>query len=752
MTHHMTLKARPLIIAVLVVGSSLAGPLSSRSVTSSDEHTAQPEAQRCVAALSGASAVESLPLSFEKNVGQTDERVQFLARGAGYTLFLAQAEATLLLQRADEKLRMERASVRARGNVFPGRSPSSPAESASQAVLRLKPVEAAARPSAEGVEELPGRVNYFLGNDPARWRTGIPTYAKVKYTEVYPGVDLVYYGRQGQLEYDFIVAPGARPEAIRLRLEGADRVQLDSDGDLLASVAGGSVRMKKPVVYQDLAGERRTIPARYILTGRDQVAFEISSYDRTRPLVIDPVVLYSTYLGGSLGEIGAGLAVDIVGNMYVAGTTTSADFPLSRAIQSSPGGNSDVFVARLNPAGTVLVYASYLGGSNNDEAAGLAIDGFGNAYLTGVTASANFPTAFALQAVFGGETDAFVAALSPGGGSFIYSTYLGGTREDAASDIVVDGLGNAYVTGITRSVNFPTTVGAFDRGCGTDVLCNGGVLDAFVTKLNSRGSALVYSTFLGGSGVDVGAGIAVSGGNAYVVGFTESTNFPLQRPFQPQPRGGRDAFVTRLNSAGSGLVYSTYLGGTGNDAAARVAVDGLGNAHIVGVTDSTNFPTAVPLQATHGGDEDAFVTKMNAAGTRLIYSTYLGGSEADRGADVVVDLTGVAHVVGTTRSANFPTANPLQAALNGSSDVFVARIGGPQGLALTFSTFLGGSGEEIGFRVATDVSGNTYVTGATSSTDFPTRNPLRPTSGGGADAFVTKIGEPIPTPPPGSSP
>ncbi len=743
MMRHKTSKVRSLVVALLIVGSFWEGPLLSPRGASRVPSSVRSSAKTPAATPARTRVGENLPLSFERNFGQTDEAVDFLARGPGYTLFLAGAEATLVLQQREERAPS--------GRTPAGRSGSRTRASGSPTGVHVTLAGRAARVSAVGLDELPGRINYFLGSDPKRWRTGIPTYATVKYTNVYPGVDLVYYGHQGQLEYDFIVAPGAHPEAIAMRMEGATRLELESDGDILATVAGGSLRMKKPIVYQEVAGQRRLISARYVVTGADRVAFEIGRYDRTRPLIIDPVVLYSTYLGGRLGEIGTGLAVDLVGNMYLAGITTSPDFPLSRAIQATAGGDSDVFVARLNPAGTGLVYASYLGGSNADEATGLAIDSFGNAFLTGVTASANFPTARALQAVFGGETDAFIAALSPGGSAFIYSTYLGGTREDVASDIAVDTLGNVYVTGATRSVNFPTTVGAFDRGCGTDVLCNGGALDAFVTKLNPRGSALLYSTFLGGSGVDVGTGIAVSGGNAHVVGFTESADFPTQRPFQATSRGGREVFVTKLNSFGSGLLYSSFLGGTGNDVAARVAVDGLGNAHVVGTTDSSDFPTAVPVQATRGGDEDAFVTKVNATGTRLIYSTYLGGSNADRGADVVVDLTGVAHVVGTTQSADFPTAHPLQAALNGSSDVFVVRIGGPQGLALTFSTFLGGSGEEIGFRVATDVSGNTYVTGATSSTDFPAVNPLRPTNGGGADAFVTKIGEPIPTPPPAGS-
>jgi hypothetical protein len=492
-------------------------------------------------------------------------------------------------------------------------------------------------------------------------------------------------------------------------------------------------------------GARQEIAATYTLGRNDQIGFRVDAYDPSQPLVIDPVLLYSTYLGGSLGDIGSGINVDLSSNAYITGSTVSLDFPTEHGFQAIAGGGRDVFVARISPLGVDLAYATYLGGSGDDDATGVGVDPFGNAVVVGITSSRNFPTVNALQTLPGGETDAFVAMFRPGGATLIYSTYLGGFGEDGATDVIVDSNGAAYVTGATRSVNFPTTVGAVDRTCGTDALCNGGVFDAFVTKLNSRGSILNYSTFLGGARADVARGITVDGsGNAYVTGITESTDYPTKGAVQPVPGGGADAFVTKLGPRAGGLAYSTYLGGGGPDSGARLAVDSVGNATVIGTTVSTNFPTAAPLQPANAGGEDAFVTKFNASGAVLIYSTYLGGGNDDRGSDVGVDFGGVAHIVGTTRSPNVPTKKAIQAAYGGGdSDAFVARLA-PRGGSILFSTFFGGSGEDIGARVAVDVSAVTFVTGTTLSTNFPTKNPLRPASGM-ADAFALKIGEPPPT-------
>ncbi|MBI2877536.1 MAG: SBBP repeat-containing protein, partial [Candidatus Tectomicrobia bacterium] len=567
-------------------------------------------------------------------------------------------------------------------------------------------------PQVEGVEPLPGKSHYFIGNDPQKWRTDLPTYARVQYKGVYPGIDLVFYGNQRQLEYDLLVAPGADPKAIRLAFTGADRLSLDAEGNLVLHIARGEILQRAPLIYQEMNGTRERISGRYVLQGKDRVGFEVSAYDPTRPLVIDPVLAYSTYLGGSEDlDFGNGIAVDGPGNAYVTGNAQSDDFPTTLGAWQPAygGGNSDAFVTKLAPNGA-LVYSTYLGGSSKDFGTGIAADASGNAvYVTGATFSLDFRTtlgAFDMACGSDGNCDApfpggpgvadiFVTKLNAAGSAPIYSTYLGGSSADFGHGIAVDGSGNAYVTGMTLSANFPTfpTPGALDATCGTDGNCNPGPSgpqsDAFVTQLNPAGSGLVYSTYLGGSGNeggggDISGGIAVDGsGNAYVTGSTDSPDFPTVNPLQAAFAGGfTDAFVAKLNAAGSALAYSTYLGGNDGDYGEDIAVDSSGNAHVTGSTSSSNFPTRNSLQATlAGGFLDAFVTKLNAAGSGLIYSTYLGGSGPvegttgrDAGHGIAVDGSGRAYVAGDTSSTDFPIANALQPASGGSLDAFIARI------------------------------------------------------------------------------
>jgi hypothetical protein len=641
-----------------------------------------------------------LPLSFEPNRGQTDARVMFLARVSGYTLFVTSTEA-----------------------VFAGRDGS---------VERMKLLGANRKMRIEPLDKQPGISNYFIGNDPSKWRTNVANYGRVALREVYPGIDLIFYGNERQLEYDWVVAPGADPKQIRVRCEGADPVRKNADGDLVLSA---SLRQKKPLIRQ----EGRRIEGGYVVHGRE-VAFQVARYDATRPLVIDPVLVYSTYLGGSGNDQGNGIAVDGAGNAYVTGTTASTNFPTTNPLQASNGGVGDAFVTKINAAGSALVYSTYLGGSGNDEGRGIAVDGAGNAYVTGTTTSTNFPTASPLQASYGGSyVEAFVTKINSLGNALLYSTYLGGSGGDEGRSIAVDGAGNAYVTGTTASTNFPTA--------NPLQASNGGGADAFVTKINAAGSTLVYSTYLGGSGQDGGNGIAVDGsGNAYVTGTTSSTNFPTKNALQASYAGGNtDAFVTKINAAGSALVYSTYLGGSSPDEGKGIAVDGSGNAYVTGYTiDSSSpyFPTKNALQALNAGGQDAFVTKISAAGS-LVYSTFLGGSDgSDLGSGIAVDTLGNAYVTGQTDSTNFPTNNPLQT----NNDVgtyryraFVSKINAA-GSSLAYSTYLGGSdGTELGNGIAVDGSGNAYVTGWTTSTNFPTANPLQASYGGGADAFVVSI-------------
>jgi hypothetical protein len=605
-----------------------------------------------------------------------------------------------------------------------------------------------AAPAVVGLDPLRGQVNYFLGNDAAKWHTHISTFAKVEYQNVYPGINLDYYGHRGQLEYDFVVAPGVDPHVIELSFSGADQLTIDGRGDLVLQAGGQDIIQHKPVVYQEVNGSRQEIPSAFVLSTdhspltTHQVGFRLGGYDRSRPLVIDPVLSYSTYLGGSDQDIGYGIAADPnTGDALVTGITYSADFPTANAWQPHLGGDyaTNAFVTRLSADGSALVYSTYLGGSGGESGTGIAVDpSTGDALITGSTQSTDFPTVNPLQPNNGGGTDAFVARLSADGSKLVYSTYLGGSGYDQGYGIAVDpNSGDALITGSTQSTDFPT-VNPLQPN-------NGGGTDAFVARLSADGSTLVYSTYLGGSDADYGGGIAVdpNTGDALVAGVTQSTNFPTANALQPNWHGGTDAFVARLSADGSTLVYSTYLGGSGNDSGGGIAVDpNTGDAFVTGETSSTNFPTANAWQPSYGGGEgDAFVARIKADGSALVYSTYLGGSDTDLGSGIAVDPnTGDALVTGLTTSTNFPTVNPLQPNNGGGADAFVARLSA-DGSALVFSTYLGGSGSEHGHGIGVDANtGDALVTGLTTSTNFPTVNPLQPTYGGGSgDAFVARI-------------
>ena len=688
-----------------------------------------------------------LPLSFEANQGQTDSQVKFLSRSGSHSLFLTSTEAVLTLSKLPAH-RVGKRYLAAHQTQYKEIETLNRAEEVSAAggpgtVLRMKLVGASPAPHVGGLRELQGKVNYFIGNDPKQWRTNVPTYAEVKYRNVYPGVDLVYYGNQQQLEYDFIVAPGADLRVIRLAFEGVGKAQVDESGDLMLRTADGEIRQHRPIVYQEVGGNKREIASRYLIEGADQVGFEVAEYDAARPLVIDPVLDYSTYLGGGGGDAGVGIAVDSARNAYVMGITNSSDFPTMNPLQPASGGSIDTFVAKLNPAGSALVYSTYLGGGGIDFGNSIAVDSAGNAYVTGNADSSNFPTANALQPTNSGYYDAFVTKLNAAGSALVYSTYLGGSGFDRGDGITVDSSGNAYLSGDTISTDFPTANPLQPALGGGEIYG-----DAFVTKLNASGSALVYSTYLGGSGDEIGNGIAVdASGNAYVAGAT-SGNFPTTAgAFQPIYDGSEDAFAARLNSAGSLLIYSTYLGGSNADLGLSIAADSSGNAYVVGWTDSTDFPMASPLQPANGGSNDTFVAKLNPAGSALVYSTYLGGSGDDfPGVGIPVDTAGNVYVTGFTNSTNFPVVNPLKAVNSGDCfgqpcfDAFIAKLN-PTGSALVYSTYFGGTSDDSGGGIALDSSGSPYITGNTYSTDFPTVSALQPAYGGGSDGFVAKLVE-----------
>lgn len=673
-----------------------------------------------------------VPLAFEPNRGQAGRGVAYLTHAPGYSLLLERGEIVLASER-----RLDGAAV------------------------RIQLVGADLNTRIRALDPLEGCSNYFFGRDPNRWLVGIPTYARVRYEHVYRGIDLVFYGDQRQLEYDWMVAPGADPGAIRIGFHGARRLRLTPAGDLVIETAAGELVQPAPVAYQETTAGRRMIPACYFLSGRREVAFALGSYDRSRALVIDPILRYATLLGGSDADVASGVAADAAGNAYVVGTTSSRNFPTANPVQPAFGGSKEVFVTKLNAAGSAVAYSTYIGGSGDDIGAGIAVDAAGNAYITGNTLSSNFATTpAALQPSFAGGAalslgDAFVAKLDPNG-ALVYSTYLGGSGDDAGFGIAIDSSGSAYVTGITSSTSFPVTAGAFR-------IFLSGSSDAFVAKLNPAGSSLSYSTFLGGADADQAAAIAVdSSGSAYVTGSTSSSPFPTVNALQPscapsmtpftQPCA--DAFVAKLNPPGSALVYSTYLGGRGLDSGRAIAVDASGAAFVAGVTDSGNFPvTAGAFQPVFGGGPvgDGFVARLNAAGSALLYSTFLGGNGDDVPSGIAVDGSGNAYVAGFTSSTNFPTFSPLQASCAtpggaACADAFIARLN-TTGSSLLFSTYFGGSGLDRARGVALDAFGSAYVAGESQSADFPASAGAFQTSFGGAsDAFVLKLGESNPAP------
>jgi hypothetical protein len=676
-------------------------------------------------------AYANLPLSFEMNQGQTDARVRFLARGQGYTLFLTAAEAVLALGKGGPSL----VGSQWQGSATGGHQKD---------VLRLRFVRTNPGVVIAGTDELEAKSNYFIGRDPQGWHTDVPMYAKVLYQGLYPGVDLVYYGRQGELEYDLVVGPGTDPGRARFRIEGAEKATLNGAGELVLQAKGGEVVLRRPQAYQGTGADKRTVAVRYRKRGPSEWGFEVGAHRHGESLTIDPFLNYATYLGGSGGDVANAIAVDSSNDAYVAGTTLSTNFPEVNAFQTgSGGGGGDCFVSKLNNTGTKLLFSTYIGGSGQDNAFGLAIDSGGDAYITGQTYSSDFPIkppaktttqspTPAFQTVYGGDGDAFVTELLSTGNSLVYSTYLGGSGADWGYAIAVDSSNNAYVTGATQSGNFPTqSPFQANRGAGS-------TQNAFVTKLNVSGTALVYSTYLGGSQQDTGQGIQVdSSGNAYVAGYTFSPNFPMQNAIQGVFGGVADAFVSELNPGGSALVFSTYLGGSQQDRAWGLALDSSANIYVVGDTQSSDFPvTSGVYQDAYKGDQDAFVSKLGPSGASLVYSTYLGGSQVDQGKGIAVDSSGNATAVGLTQSSDFPSSDALQSVLGltgGSAcstppcaDAFVTELN-PSASQALYSTFLGGSGNDFAQAVAIGTSATgcspgpecVYVAGSTTSTNFP---------------------------------
>lgn len=644
----------------------------------------------------------TLPLSFEANRGQAPPEVKFVGRANEYLVFLTSTEAVFTFRSSGGTLRMKLAGARAPATIT-------------------------------GLGELPGRSHYLIGNDPDKWRTNIPHYRRVRYANVYPGVDLVYYGNQAQLEYDLVVRPGGSPEVIALAFEGAGTMDVDARGELLLETAGGCFRMHRPAIYQMVGDERREVAGAYIIKGKHQVGFRVHEYDPNLPLVVDPVLSYATYLGGRDATGLKAVAVDKEGNAVVVGSTASTDFPTTPgALQGkSSEGWFDAVVAKLNADGSGLVFATYLGGSGVDNANAVALDNEGNVFVAGYTRSANLPIVNAFQDKLAGRVgDAFVAKLSGDGSRLVYSTYLGGDGDDVAMGIAVDSGGNAFVTGGLGEgsvMNFPT-VNALQATPGL----------AFVAKLNPEGSALVYSTMLGRGDRESGTAIAVdASGNAYVCGTTNAFEFPVVNPLQATTRGFEQAFVSKINPEGSALVYSTYLGGGGRDRCNAIAVDSAGSAYVGGFTSgSTDFPTVNAIQAQLRGGSDGWLAKINPEGSALVFSTYLGGNSDDAVTGIAVDPD--ANVYATvTASLGFPSLLPMLP--SDRSGVFLTKLN-PEGTALVFSTWAGFS---EGGSIALDAAGSIYLAGNGIARGLPTTpkafQPERPPDQAG---FVVKVTQP----------
>jgi hypothetical protein len=705
-----------------------------------------------------ARALGNLPLSFEPNTGQADPAVRFLSRTRGSTLSLLESGNTQV------------------GAALHGR-PVLPVSSGRD-VVEMSFLGTNSGAQVVGIDRLPGLSNYFIGNDASRWLTGIPRYARVIYRNLYPGIDLSFYGNQsGSLEYDLSLAPGVDPSIIELRIQGPHGMTLDPQGDLVLPLGERTILQPAPRIYQEVRGTRLSVAGHYVAQG-DEVTFAVGAFDRSRPLIIDPEIEYSTFLGGSGDDLGDNHpAVDRNGNVYICGNTDSTDFPITGgAYQTENKGGFDAFVTEMNADGSGLIYSTYLGGTGTDLGIVCDLDHGGDLYLAGSTDSVDFPvTDGVVQPAFGGSSDGYVAKLSPGGSALLYSTYVGGSGDEELTGLRVDRSGHAFAAGDSSSTDFPTTPGAFrtSNAGGKATVC-GSPCDEVVVKLDPTASQFVYSTYLGGPGDECcQPGIAIDAqGSAYVDGVTASRRFPTTPgAFQRYPAGGgTDDFVTKLDPTGSRLSYSTYLGGTGPELFAfGIAIGTSGAAYLAGATCSVDFPvTPRAFQKKNGGNgpscnqsitddlADGFVTALDPLGSALIFSTYLGG----RGIDYTligprIEPHGEVPIISETTSTDFPvTLDAFQRTNHGGANRFDGGITEltSDGSGLVFSTYWGGSGDDGLIGSVLDASGDLYVTGCTASSDFrTTKGAFQRTFAGGdgtgfgacygspADAFVTKV-------------
>lgn len=641
-----------------------------------------------------------LPFVFEKNQGQADESVQFLGRGPGYTLLLRDQGATFKLR--------------------PKGQPSS--------TLRTEFAGANAGVDITGLDQLAAKTNYYTGSDPRGWHTDVSNFARVQYHNVYDGIDAVYYANNKDLEYDFVVAPNADPDVIKLKFAGADKLSLDQSGNLQITVNGQVMEQRAPVSYQESNGKHEPVESSFALTNGNQISFVIGAYDHNRPLIIDPAMRYLTYIGGFNGDDDvASVAADSQQNAYLTGSTDSTDFVSPGDSPRDAGADGAAFIAKLNSNGSQLLFLTIFDGEEQDTATDIAVDDFGNAYITGQTWSEHFPLhnpyqdralrcVRAAQCLFR-DTDSFVVKVNVAG-QVANSTYLGGRDSELGSGIAVRGDGSlVYITGHTFSSGFPT-VREYQGG---GAFGNGG--DAFLTVMPMNGGAPIYSTHFGGNDYELGADVAIdAAGNAYITGETDSDDMPIRSAFQTNNLGGNDSYIAKFNPFASGdasLVYSTYLGGAGGDYAKGIAVTPQGKAYVTGVTGSFNFPLLNAIDTTNQVNE-AFVTALNPNGS-LFASTFLGGSGQEFGNAITLDAGEVVYLTGSTTSADFPRQFAFQSSRSGTQDAFVSKLRlGPATSALLSSSYLGGTGTDDGKGIAVSGNKHIYVVGITRSSDLPT--------------------------------
>ncbi|MBI4852202.1 MAG: SBBP repeat-containing protein [Acidobacteria bacterium] len=680
-----------------------------------------------------------LPLRFEKNVGQTNQSIDFISHNNNYTLFLSSTKATF----AFENERNINNFIN-KSKVYNENDKVSITN-----ILTMRLVKANSYAKAIELEQLETVSNYLLSNDKKQWKSNVQNFAKVKYQNIYPGIDIVYYGNQRQLEYDLIVSPYADPKNINLEFVEANTLTVNSNGDLIIIVNDQEIYKKKPYAYQEINGIRQIIDSKYVVKENKMVSFELSDYDASQPLIIDPMVGYSTYLGGTGSDFSNAIAIDNTGNAYIVGYTESTNFPTNNPQQRTLSGKNDIFVSKLNASGNSLAFSTYIGGSDEDFGNAIAIDSKSNVYITGYTFSTNFPTVNALQSKNGNTTsnsggDSFVVKLNSQGNSLIYATYVGGASDDMATSIAVDSQDSAYITGFTNSANFPVANAIQNKS-------NGG-FDAFLTKLSSIGNSLIYSTYFGGSDNDFGNAIAIDkNNNVYIVGQTDSRNLPTVNPQQSIIGGDSDGFITKFTNTGNTISFATYFGGSDFDVITSIAIDNINNIYVTGVTASKDLSVMSALQQNKADNLDIFISKLNAIGNSLIFSTYLGGNGDEQANSIGLDEKNNVYIMGVTTSTNFPLIDAIQKTNAGGQDAFMTKLNAT-GNSLIFSTYLGGAGNDVGASLAVDPKGNVFMTGITNSMNFPMSKPLQSACGCDpskkiSDGFVVGFFETAPPPP-----